>query len=889
MAVDITTLGWGTVQDKFGNALTGRAFTITDADSVVVLSGTTDAQGQIVGTIAHGIYTLSVTGISNKTVQAIDVSSVVSTSQIHLNVDDLVSGLDKTGASAMETVLNNAIIAASAVGAARGTRVRLVAPPSYLRLDQRLRLKPWVDLDLTDSYVFLGADLTSTTPMVNTEDTLGSVTARGTGTTVNGSYVITSVSAPLSWAPGDKITGTGIAAGTRVLYVDPVSSKIVLDTAATASNSGVTLSLPATYYGTYKNCGLIGGTFDPNGHICGHIIRALFTDNFTLEGTLALHNRAAGENGFAYLVGGRNMRAEAPECRGGSRTFEDGFHFLHGQGLRLGDGYFESGDDAIAIGGQNASSALLADPDPIRDVQVTDCEVRSLRAHALAVFVESGNTGTGFEITDVTVRGLKGYAGIMSNGPIRVQDENASAAGTSQITGVTVEDFDLKMGSKAHDDAAVTPAIKVSSASAVRLRGKVTMTEPAGVANGYRLLDVLKSYDVDASLHCPQLGTDFGITAQETDLTRLHHCNLEAAGAAAAIWFNKAKRLYIEDNQIPVTTSVKGIISSAVSGGRTSFGRIRRNRFNGDGSNGIAMDLPLDSNVYFNVDDNDFTTVSSPLNNEATIRLGSSTLTTATATAAGTSITVADSSIAQNDDLIFIPRTREVMKVSGIPDATHINVFRGRMGTTALAIVSGEQVVVQRLFARGNRAMQELRARADIDVEDGQISKFATIPAVGTQAAATGDERLMRWVAPRDMAITGLRLTVTAWTAGDTADPACEVAIYDGALAQLGTSGSVTGKLNATGSRNVALTSTLNVRRGTVLYFGIHIGTLGTSTVSLASMQLGSVQTRLHFGTTAPQVMTDVKTGATAGAALPNPWVLTGASNVAFILTPVET
>lgn len=62
-----------------------------------------------------------------------------------------------------------------------------------------------------------------------------------TGSTTNGSYVVTSVSSTAGLSIGTLVSGTGITSGTSIASIDS-STQITLDTAATATNAGVTIS-----------------------------------------------------------------------------------------------------------------------------------------------------------------------------------------------------------------------------------------------------------------------------------------------------------------------------------------------------------------------------------------------------------------------------------------------------------------------------------------------------------------------------------------------------------------------------------------------------------------------------------------------------------------------
>ncbi len=62
-----------------------------------------------------------------------------------------------------------------------------------------------------------------------------------TGSTTNGSYVVTAVSSTAGLAIGTLVSGTGIPAGTSIASIDS-ATQITLDTAATATNAGITIS-----------------------------------------------------------------------------------------------------------------------------------------------------------------------------------------------------------------------------------------------------------------------------------------------------------------------------------------------------------------------------------------------------------------------------------------------------------------------------------------------------------------------------------------------------------------------------------------------------------------------------------------------------------------------
>src|SRR5262249_1598450 len=69
------------------------------------------------------------------------------------------------------------------------------------------------------------------------------LTATFTATTVTGSTVLTAISSTKGYSIGQKITGTGIPASTVIKDIQ--GSTVPISHAATASGSGVTMTVPA--------------------------------------------------------------------------------------------------------------------------------------------------------------------------------------------------------------------------------------------------------------------------------------------------------------------------------------------------------------------------------------------------------------------------------------------------------------------------------------------------------------------------------------------------------------------------------------------------------------------------------------------------------------------
>lgn len=451
-----------------------------------------------------------------------------------LNIRDVV-GLDAGGTTDMASLINTASLAAKAVAVAGGYPYVTLGGfgRGVYRIDTSLLIRDRVKFNLDDARIIAGADFTTQNGIFRAQEVLNAAVAQGTGITTSGSFVITAVSQPSLWTVEDRITGTGIPADTKIVAVDVANARLVLDAAASASAT-VTLTKAATFYGNYRNAGLIGGELDPNGKVVNATVRALWTENFTIEGTRILHNRAASDPDWAWQVGGRNMLAKWPEVMGGANLFEDGFHFMHGQNLRLIAPYIESGDDAIALGGEIADSSLAASPDPVRDVTITNANVRSLRAFGLKIYATAGATGRDWEVTDVSVDGLVGKTGILRNGGIWIEDYNSGLpGGVQQIKRIKIKGVNLDIGSKSHDDFQGR-GFHCASASDVTVDGTIRLTEGAVAPSGMDLAVVNNSEDMDIRLKCPALGQRAGLWAVNSSRVTLHDCLLRVTPATTS-------------------------------------------------------------------------------------------------------------------------------------------------------------------------------------------------------------------------------------------------------------------------------------------------------------------------------------------------------------------
>lgn len=93
---DLTTLGWGVVQDRAGTAKSNVAFTVTDSTGATVLSGTTNDNGEIVGSLSAGTYTVTVGAVSKSAVVPLSgtgPNTIINRSSSHaLQIQNLTTG-----------------------------------------------------------------------------------------------------------------------------------------------------------------------------------------------------------------------------------------------------------------------------------------------------------------------------------------------------------------------------------------------------------------------------------------------------------------------------------------------------------------------------------------------------------------------------------------------------------------------------------------------------------------------------------------------------------------------------------------------------------------------------------------------------------------------------
>jgi hypothetical protein len=511
------------VQDQNGSVRAGvpvalyLAGTVTPATHYSALTGGTSTTGGLTvhtdGTIRlagakryvdSGVaLDTTITPSGGSVTRRLEPMSAAAVAAIEYNIRDQ-SGLSPNGDSSTDSTaaINAAIVAASAAASARGlSKVRLWGFGTAKYYVGQLVAKSNVELILDEATLVARAAIASNGAMVRNADALADLFAAvavGTATVTNTSYQLTALSSVASFYEGMPLTGTGIPASTKVLFVDKAAGTAVMDKPATATNTGVTITRAATHYGRCDDFSIIGGTLDPNGFNVGPAMRLFYTRNLRLQDVTVLHNM--GTANWALALGGRNGKIKGLKILGGNALLEDGVHISHGSYWSLSDYYIESGDDAIALNGDFTDPALLRDPEAIRHVTVGAGEVRAQRGAAFAAFVNNGATGRDWEVTDYRVTGLVGRAGILRNGGLKLRDDNNGAVGTSQVRRGGVQ-AKLEIGSTNHDESGAVGAY-LQSLAGIDLDAELTITQKAAPSTPYVVWRALDCDDVTLRRGC---------------------------------------------------------------------------------------------------------------------------------------------------------------------------------------------------------------------------------------------------------------------------------------------------------------------------------------------------------------------------------------------------
>jgi|GEM_PF-4118956 len=270
----------------------------------------------------------------------------------------------------------------------------------------------------------------------------------------------------------------------------------------------VPTQVAGSYYGTYKNLKITGGTFDPNGKNCpGHVVQLQFCEDLELHDVHVKHDVANPQ--WAFAIGGRRLNLDGLKVSNGTVIYQDGIHITHGQDIVITRPVIEAGDDALSIGGEPTDATLASEADGIARVTVIGPVLKSARVSCIKVYVQAAAPNTpGWTVTDVTVVGAVG--GAKGSAPISIKDLGA----LGRIQRVKVTDFSLYLGDSPTVSSSAFPGTPngafVQGAKHVELSGTIEYRTDNTALAGWRLAHVEDCIRPILSVRCPILATGGG-------------------------------------------------------------------------------------------------------------------------------------------------------------------------------------------------------------------------------------------------------------------------------------------------------------------------------------------------------------------------------------------
>ncbi|MBL9173130.1 MAG: putative Ig domain-containing protein, partial [Verrucomicrobiales bacterium] len=239
------------------------------------------------------------------------------------------------------------------------------------------------------------------------------------------------------------------------MTVDPVDGAFLSWVA-----SPVDYSNPDNWYGLSDDVWITGKgrfLFDQNGKDCSlplcrlMEVRRWIIDKGCFE---VYHNsQATNVNNWGIYLTGRDVTWYAPTVRGGQYIYQDGIHICAGRNITVVGGYFESGDDAVAIETEAAGGSTSAPDEAAENITLSGFTVKSNRARAISINggVNQINVPyvNGLRVRDITITNFSGTCGEFRQGglfvgsyqtPDGIWDYSISNAGSGYTDGYYVLD-----------------------------------------------------------------------------------------------------------------------------------------------------------------------------------------------------------------------------------------------------------------------------------------------------------------------------------------------------------------------------------------------------------------------------------------------------------------
>ncbi|MBL9172527.1 MAG: putative Ig domain-containing protein, partial [Verrucomicrobiales bacterium] len=239
------------------------------------------------------------------------------------------------------------------------------------------------------------------------------------------------------------------------MTVDPVDGAFL-----SWVTSPVDYSNPDNWYGLSDDVWITGKgrfIFDQNGKNCPlPLCRLMEVRRWVIDkGCFEVYHNAQSTNvnNWGIYLTGRDVTWYAPTVRGGQYLYQDGLHICAGRNITVVGGYFESGDDAVAVESESAGGSTSAADEAAENITISGFTVKSNRARAVSVDggVNQINVPyvNGLRVRDITITNFSGTCGEFRQGalyvgsyqtPDGIWDYSISSAGSGYTDGYYILD-----------------------------------------------------------------------------------------------------------------------------------------------------------------------------------------------------------------------------------------------------------------------------------------------------------------------------------------------------------------------------------------------------------------------------------------------------------------
>lgn len=187
-----------------------------------------------------------------------------------------------------------------------------------------------------------------------------------------------------------------------------------------------------SWYGQADNITIRNATFNANNKNHQAVLELHGVRNFRAHNITTISSQWA----FSWQVRGGGRNAKFFNCRilGGSRLYQDGFHWQYGDGECIGC-YVEAGDDVYALGNEAITANVYHDDEPLEHFRLIGCTGLGIRGAMLKVYrqVTAAYAGSPNNYVNTRyVRGidaqLSGKSGLLRNGGVTVLDHRAAGS-----------------------------------------------------------------------------------------------------------------------------------------------------------------------------------------------------------------------------------------------------------------------------------------------------------------------------------------------------------------------------------------------------------------------------------------------------------------------------